>query len=62
MLGAIAAKWSTDASFERSLLAGAAAGAANFLRHGIGGASRALIEELTERVALKPVEGFTVED
>lgn len=62
MLGAIAAKWSTDASFERSLLTGAAAGAANFLRHGIGGASRELIEELTERVALKPVEGFTMED
>jgi 1-phosphofructokinase len=61
MLGAIVAEWSAGASFERSLLTGAAAGAANFLRHGIGGASRELIEELTQRVALKPVEGFTME-
>ena len=62
MLGAIVALWSNGASFERSLLTGAAAGAANFLRHGIGGASRELIEELTDRVALTPVEGLTMEE
>jgi 1-phosphofructokinase len=62
MLGGIVAEWSAGASFERSLLTGAAAGAANFLRHGIAGASRELIEELTERIVLEPVEGFTTED
>jgi len=55
MLGGIVAAWSAGASFEKSLLTGAAAGAANFLRHGIGGASREVIEELTQRVTLKPV-------
>jgi 1-phosphofructokinase len=57
MLGAMVAAWSAGASFEESLLTGAAAGAANFLRHGIGGASREVIEELTQRVTLEPVDG-----
>jgi 1-phosphofructokinase len=61
MLGGIVAAWSAGASFEQSLLTGAAAGAANFLRHGIGGASRELIEDLTQRVALEPVEAVTKE-
>ena len=49
------------ASFEESLLTGAAAGAANFLRHGIGGASRELIEDLAKRVQLYPVGAVTRE-
>jgi 1-phosphofructokinase len=59
MLGGIAATWSAGASFEQSLLTGAAAGAANFLRHGIGGAWRDLIEDLAKRVTLYPVETIT---
>jgi 1-phosphofructokinase len=61
MLGAIAATWSAGASFEQSLLTGAAAGAANFLRHGVGDASREVIEELTQRVTLEPVQAVTTE-
>ena len=61
MMGGIVASWSGGASFEQSLLTGAAAGAANFLRHGIGGASRELIDELAKRVKLYPVEGVTTE-
>lgn len=61
MLGGIAAAWSAGASFEESLLTGAAAGAANFLRHGIGGASRELIEDLAKRVKLYPVGAVTRE-
>jgi 1-phosphofructokinase len=62
MLGGIVAAWSAGASFEASLLTGAAAGAANFLRHGIGSASRELIEDLAERVTLTPVEAVTKEE
>ncbi len=55
MLGGIVAAWSAGASFEKSLLTGAAAGAANFLRHGIGDASREVIKELAQRVTLEAV-------
>jgi 1-phosphofructokinase len=61
MLGGIAAAWSAGASFEQSLLTGAAAGAANFLRHGIGGASREVIDDLAQHVKLYPVEAVTKE-
>ena len=61
MLGGIVAAWSAGASFEQSLLTGSAAGAANFLRHGVGDASREVIEELTQRVTLEPVEAVTRE-
>lgn len=59
MLGGIVASWAGGSSFEQSMLTGAAAGAANFLRHGIGGASREVIEELTARVTLEPVGAVT---
>jgi hypothetical protein len=39
--------------FERALVLGAAAGAACFLRHGLGSAKHAVIEELAERVELR---------
>jgi hypothetical protein len=48
------------ASLEDSLVTGAAAGAANFLRHGIGGASRAVIEGLRSQVVLEPVDTVTM--
>jgi hypothetical protein len=34
---------------------GAAAGAVNFLRHGLGTGSRPTVEEIAERVELRPL-------
>jgi 1-phosphofructokinase len=55
MLGAMAAAVATGESWERSLTLGAAAGAAFFLRCGLGSAKRPVIEELAERVELRPL-------
>ena len=55
MMGGIAAAWATGADWKDALVLGAAAGAANFLRHGLGTGSRAVIEELRGRVALRPL-------
>jgi fructose-1-phosphate kinase PfkB-like protein len=55
MLGALAASWAQDEPFERALVVGAAAGAANFLRHGLGSASRDVVERLTDSVVLEPI-------
>jgi fructose-1-phosphate kinase PfkB-like protein len=54
MLGAMAATLAAGEALERALVLGAAAGAACFLRHGLGSAKRAVIEELAERVELRP--------
>jgi 1-phosphofructokinase len=54
MMGALAASWTGDRSFRRALVLGAAAGAANFLRRGIGHASREVVEELAGAVRLEP--------
>ena len=54
MMGALAAAWASGESFERAAVLGAAAGAANFLRRGIGHASRQVVEELAEAVTLEP--------
>jgi 1-phosphofructokinase len=54
MLGAMAAAWAAGLGLERALVLGAAAGAACFLRHGLGSARRTVIEELAERVELRP--------
>jgi 1-phosphofructokinase len=43
MMGALAASWARGESFEQSVRVGAAAGAANFLRHGLGSASREVV-------------------
>ena len=56
MTGALAAALARGLAFEQALVLGAAAGAANFLRHGLGTGSRAVVEELAERVALRPLE------
>jgi 1-phosphofructokinase len=53
MMGALTAAWARGESFEQSLKLGAAAGAANFLRRGLGGASREVVEQLAEQVALE---------
>lgn len=53
MLGALAATWARGESFERALEVGAAAGAANFLRHGLGNASREVVERLVDSVVLE---------
>jgi 1-phosphofructokinase len=54
MMGALAATFALGESFERALVLGAAAGAANFLRRGLGHASREVVEELVGAVTLAP--------
>jgi 1-phosphofructokinase len=56
MMGALVASWARGESFERALVVGAAAGAANFLRHGLGNPSRAVTEELVGAVKLDRLE------
>lgn len=55
MMGAIAAAWAADIPWQEALRLGAAAGATNFLRHGLGTGSRATVEELLEKVELRPL-------
>jgi len=54
MMGAMTAAWALGESFDRALEVGAAAGAANFLRHGLGSASREVVERLVDSVTLEP--------
>ncbi len=53
MTGAIAAAWARGMELRDALALGAAAGAGNFLRHGLGTGKRAAIEELVPRVVLR---------
>ena len=55
MMGALAAAWAQGLGWERSLVLGMAAGANNFLRHGLGTGSRYVIEELAGQVRVEPV-------
>jgi 1-phosphofructokinase len=55
MTGAMAAERSRGTGLEQMLAVGAAAGAACFLRHGLGSARRETIDELTGRVELRAV-------
>jgi 1-phosphofructokinase len=55
MMGALAATWAQGEDFERAVVMAAAAGAANFLRHGLGSASRDVVERLVDSVALQPL-------
>jgi 1-phosphofructokinase len=55
MTGALAAALAHGLPFERAIVLGAAAGAANFLRHGLGTGSRAVVEDLAGRVELRPL-------
>src|ERR1035441_2830789 len=54
MMGALAAAWASGASFERALVLGAAAGAANFRGPGHGHASREVVEQPADAVRLEP--------
>jgi 1-phosphofructokinase len=56
MLGALAASWARGEGFERALKVGAGAGAANFLRRGLGNASRDVVDQLADRVVLEPLK------
>jgi 1-phosphofructokinase len=55
MMGGLAACMAAGLDWEQTLRTGAAAGAANFLRHGLGNADRAVVEDLARRVELRPV-------
>ncbi len=53
MMGGLAACIAAGLEWEEALRIGAAAGAANFLRHGLGSGSRSVVEELARRVELR---------
>jgi 1-phosphofructokinase len=55
MMGALAACMASGRGWEETLALGAAAGAANFLRHGLGSADRAVVDDLAKRVELRPL-------
>jgi 1-phosphofructokinase len=55
MVGAIAAALAHGIEWEEAIRLGAAAGATNFLRHGLGTGSRGIVEDLLERVELRKV-------
>lgn len=54
MMGALAAAWAQGASFEEAIVTGAGAGAATFLRQGLGDAAREVVEELAAAVRVEP--------
>ena len=56
MMGGLAACMAAGLGWEETLRLGAAAGAANFLRHGLGSADRAVVEDLARRVELRPLD------
>ena len=56
MMGALAATIAAGRDWEDVLRLSAAAGATNFLRHGLGTGSRAVIEELAPRVQLRALD------
>ncbi len=53
MMGALAARLAHGDPLERALVLGAAAGAANFLRRGLGNASREVVEQLAGDVVTR---------
>ncbi|HWB69622.1 MAG TPA: PfkB family carbohydrate kinase [Solirubrobacterales bacterium] len=55
MMGALSACISAGLGWEETLRIGAAAGAANFLHHGLGSGSREVVEDLARRVELRPI-------
>jgi len=54
MMGALAVGWARGLDRKEALVLGAATGAASFLRHGLGTATRDVVESLIERVELRP--------
>ena len=55
MMGALAAALAQGRTWDDALVVGAAAGAANFLRHGVGTAAADVVQELAGRVELHAV-------
>ena len=55
MVGALAASLAQGRDWEESLRIASAAGATNFLRHGLGTGSSAVIQELVGHVELRAV-------
>jgi len=53
MMGGLAASMAAELSWEETLRTSAAAGAANFLRHGLGSGSRSVIQDLSHKVELR---------
>lgn len=53
MMGALAASWAQGRGWESSLVLGAAAGATNFLRHGLGTGSVAVVGDLAPQVRVE---------
>ena len=56
MMGAMAVAVGRGDDLSQALVLGAAAGAANFLRRGLGNASAAAIGELVPRVEVRPYD------
>jgi 1-phosphofructokinase len=56
MMGAMAVAVGRGDDLSQALVLGAAAGAANFLRRGLGSASAATVEELVPRVEVRPYD------
>ena len=54
MMGAVAGGWADDLPLLEALRWGAAAGAANFLRHGLGTGARRVVEDLAAQVEIRP--------
>jgi 1-phosphofructokinase len=57
MMGALAVALGSGATLEDALRLGAAAGAANFLRRGLGSATREVVEELAGQVVVRDYAG-----
>ncbi len=55
MMGGLAACLAAGLDWEETLRMGAAAGAANFLHHGLGSGSREVVEDLARKVVLRPI-------
>jgi 1-phosphofructokinase len=56
MMGGLAYCMAAGLGWEETLRLSAAAGAANFLRRGLGSGTRATVEELARRVELRPIQ------
>ncbi len=56
MMGGLAAALVTGRSWEEALVLGAAAGAASFLRHGLGTVAADVVAQLAQRVELRPLD------
>lgn len=55
MMGALAGGLALGRPWEQALVTAAAAGAVNFLRHGLGTGARSVIEEIAAEVELRPL-------